>query len=134
MEYERMLDRVYMSLPKEALTKERFEIPRVDSFVEGTKTIIRNFSNLAKLVRRTDREIYKFFTKEFAVPAQISGERLILNGKFFGNQVQTAYESYVKSFVLCHECHKPDTHYVDQSGVRILKCEACGAISSVKHI
>jgi translation initiation factor 2 subunit 2 len=134
MEYDRLLDRLYLSLPPAALQKERFEMPRVDAFVEGTKTIIRNFTALSKLVRRTDKELYKWFTKEFAVPAVIQGERLVMNGKLFGNQLQNSFESYVKSFVLCHECHKPDTHYVEQSGVRILKCEACGAITAVKTL
>ncbi len=134
MEYEKMLDRLYLSLPQEALNKERFEIPRVDSFVEGTKTIIRNFMTLTKTVRRNDKELYKYLTKEFAVPATINGERLILNGRFYGNQIQNAFDGYVTQFVLCHECKKPDTHYVDQSGVRVLKCEACGAISAIRHI
>lgn len=37
MEYEKMIDRLYMSLPKEALSKERFEMPVVDSFNQGQK-------------------------------------------------------------------------------------------------
>ncbi|MDO8625514.1 MAG: translation initiation factor IF-2 subunit beta [Candidatus Diapherotrites archaeon] len=134
MEYEKLLDRLYLSLPPAALQKERFEMPRVDTFVEGTKTLIKNFSALAKLVRRNEKELYKWFTKEFAVPAVITGDRLVLNGKFFGNQLQKSFESYVNGFVLCHECKKPDTHYVEQSGVRILKCEACGAITAIKTI
>lgn len=134
MNYEQMLDRLYLSLPQQALSKERFVIPKMDSFLEGNKTIIRNFSSLVKLVRRTENEYYKFLTKEFAVPATISGERLILNGKFFGNQLQNAFENYVNQYVLCHECKKPDTHYIDQSGVKMLKCEACGAISAIKHL
>jgi len=134
MEYEKMLDRLYMTLPKEALSKERFPMPKVDSFVQGTKTNIRNFVQLAKLVRRSEKELYKYFTKEFAVPATISGEQLTLSGKFFTNSLQNAFENYVNQFVLCHECKKPDTHYVDQSGVKMLKCEACGAISSIRSI
>lgn len=134
MEYEQMLDRLYLSLPKQALTKERFEMPKVDCFLQGPKTMIKNFASLAKMLRRESKELYRFFTKELAVPITLEGERMVLNGKFFPNQLQEIFERYVKEFVLCRECNKPDTHYEDRSGIRILKCEACGAISSIKHL
>lgn len=134
MEYEKMLDRLYLSLPQQAKTKERFEMPRLDSFVQGTKTIVRNFSALGKMVRRENREVYKFFTKELGVPITIENERLVVNGKFFSNSLQETFEKYVKEFVLCKECSKPDTHYEDRFGIRVLKCEACGATSAVKHL
>lgn len=134
MEYEKMLDRLYLSLPKQALSKERFEIPKVDSFLQGPRTVLKNFSALAKTVRREPRELYKFLTKELAVPIVIENERLVINGKFFPNQLQDTFDHYVKDYVLCHECQKPDTHYEERSGIRVLKCEACGAITSIKHL
>ena len=134
MEYEKMLDRLYLSLPKQALSKERFEIPKVDAFLQGPKTILKNFSAIAKTVRRESKELYKFFTKELGVPMNIESERLVINGKFFPSQLQETFERYVKEFVLCKECKKPDTHYEDRSGIRVLKCEACGAVSSIKHL
>ncbi len=134
MEYEKMLDRLYLSLPKQALTKERFEMPKVDAFLQGQKTMVKNFAPLAKTVRRENKELYRFFTKELAVPITVEGERLVINGKFFPNALQTIFERYVKEFVLCRECNRPDTHYEDRSGIRVLKCEACGAISSIKHL
>jgi translation initiation factor 2 subunit 2 len=134
MEYEKMLDRLYLSLPKQALTKERFEMPKIDSFLQGPKTQVKNFASLAKTLRRENKELYKFFTKELGVPITIEGERLVINGKFFPNALQPILERYVNEFVLCKECNKPDTHYEDRSGIRVLKCEACGAISAVKHL
>lgn len=134
MEYEKMLDRLYLSLPKQALTKERFEIPKVDSFLQGTKTILKNFTSLAKTVRREPKELYKFYTKELGVPITIENDRLLINGKFFTTPLQELFNQYVKDFVLCHECGKPDTHYQDKSGIRVLKCEACGATSAIRHL
>ncbi|MBU1930167.1 hypothetical protein KJ972_01545, partial [Candidatus Micrarchaeota archaeon] len=52
VEYEKMLDRLYLSLPKKALTKERFEMPKADAFLQGQKTIFKNFGGLAKILRR----------------------------------------------------------------------------------
>ena len=134
MEYEKMLDRLYLSLPSQAKTKERFEMPVADSMLQGTKTIVRNFLQLAKTLRRENKELYKFFTKELGVPITIESERLVINGKFFPAQVQETLARYAKEFVLCKECNRPDTHYEDKTGIRVLKCEACGAVSSVKHL
>ena len=134
MEYPKMLDRLYLSLPKGVLAKERFAVPKVDSFLQGRKTIVKNFGQLAKDMRRETREMYKFFTKELGVPMNVESERLVINGKYLQNQLQAAFENYVKGFVLCHECQKPDTHYQDRSGIKVLKCEACGALSKIQSL
>ena len=129
-----MLDRLYLSLPKEALSKERFEMPAVESMVQGTKTIIRNFSKFAKDVHRDEKHLFKYITKEIATAATITEGRLVLNGKFGQIQISKLFENYVGQYVLCHECKKPDTKIMEQQGVRILKCEACGALSPVKKL
>ena len=133
-----MLDRLYLSLPQQALKKERFEMPRAESFVQGTKTIIKNFSGILKAVNRDDepskRHFFKYFTRETATAASIEDNKLILSGKFFENQVNDLVKSYIEQFILCPVCKKPDTHVIEKQGVKILKCEACGAISSVKGL
>ncbi|MHA1236157.1 MAG: translation initiation factor IF-2 subunit beta, partial [Candidatus Hodarchaeales archaeon] len=40
--------------------------------------------------------------------------------------------AYVKDFVLCEECQKPDTKLVREGRVLIKVCEACGARGAVK--
>ncbi len=134
MEYEKMLDRLYMTLPKEALSKERFEMPIVDSFNQGQKTVIKNFSAILKTMRRDEKQFLKWLTKEIAVPANTEENRLILGGKFSQNQLQQAIETFIKNFVLCKECNRPDTKIVDRQGVKMLHCEACGALQPVKGI
>lgn len=134
MEYEKMLDRLYLSLPKKALEKSRFEIPEVDAFTQGNRTILKNFGQLAKTLAREEKHLFKFFTKELATAGTVEEGRLILNGKFFPPQLQKTFDAYVKAYVLCHECGKPDTVFVDHQGVKMLKCEACGAMHPVKKI
>ena len=134
MNYEKMLDRLYLSLPKQALAKERFEMPRVDSLIQGNKTIIRNFGQVLKTINRKEKHLFKFITKETATAATISEGKLVLSGKFSRQQVDSLFESYVKQYVLCHECSRPDTHFIEQHGVKMLKCEACGAVSPVKRL
>jgi translation initiation factor 2 subunit 2 len=43
-------------------------------------------------------------------------------------------EKYLKFFVLCSACKKPDTEIVVQNNVKILKCTACGAISPLPKL
>ena len=129
-----MLDRLYLSLPKKALEKSRFEIPDVDSFIQGNRTIVKNFSQLAKTIAREEKHLFKFMTKELATAATIEEGRLVLNGKFVQPQLQKIFDAYIKSYVLCKECGKPDTVIVDHQGVKMLKCEACGAMHPVKKI
>ena len=134
MNYEKMLDRLYLSLPKEALTKERFTMPTIDSLIQGNKTIIRNFGQVLKTINRKEKHLFKFIIKETGTAATISEGNLILNGKFSQQQVNNLFEAYIKRYVLCHECRRPDTHFIEQQGVKMLKCEACGAISPVKRL
>lgn len=133
-----MLDRLYLSLPKQALNKERFEMPRAESFVQGTKTIIKNFSAILKAINRDDeqskRHLFKYLARETGTAANIEDTKLALNGKFSEYQVNELLKSYIEQFVLCPVCKKPDTHVTEKQGVKILKCEACGAISSIKGL
>lgn len=133
-----MLDRLYLSLPKKLLNKERFEIPKAESFVQGTKTIIKNFSAILKAVNRDSeqatRHLFKYLARETATAAVIEENKLVLNGKFSEQQVNNLLKNYIEQFVLCPICKKPDTHVTEKQGVKILKCEACGAISSIKGL
>ena len=129
-----MLNRLYMSLPKEALTKERFEMPLLDSIIQGQKTYVRNFAQVLKTINRDEKHIFKFLTKEIGTAAAVDTGKLVLNGKFTNQQVMTIFETYVKQYVLCPECNRPDTKFIDSHGIKQLKCDACGAVSSIKKV
>ena len=135
MEYEKMLDRLYASLPESTKKHERFEMPIVESFIQGHKTIVRNFASILKVINRDKRHLFKYLAKETASAAAIDeNSRLVLNGKFNREQVNKIIDSYILQFILCPECKRPDTKVVEKQGIRMLKCEACGAISSVKGL
>lgn len=131
MEYEKMLDRAYLSIPQKALEHQRFEIPRADSMIQGSKTFVRNFNQLIKDMRRDKKHFLKFLTKETAAPITESNNQLIINGKLGAIELNRLIESYFKQFILCSECKKPDTQVVTQDGIKMLKCEACGAVKPV---
>lgn len=129
-----MLQRAIMSLPEKSLTKERFELPTLQTIVEGKKTIIKNFSQAMKAISREERQFYKYLTKETATAGTIEEGKLVLSGKFFPDAINKLFANYLKEYVLCHVCGKPDTQIIDKSGIKVLKCTACGAISPLKKL
>ncbi len=134
MGYEELLEEAYAKLPEKTKGGERFEIPVLDCFTEGTKTIVKNFQAASGKVRREPAEIVKFLSKELATPATLEGERLVLHRKLRADAVNKKFEEYVRGHVLCKQCGRPDTNIVHEPGQRakILVCEACGARSVVK--
>ncbi|MCX6799353.1 MAG: translation initiation factor IF-2 subunit beta [Candidatus Diapherotrites archaeon] len=135
MEYEKMLDRLYASLPESTKNHERFQMPAADSLRQGPKTIVRNFPQILKAINRGSKHICKFLAKETATATSIDDTgRLVLSGKFSNQQINDLIAGYTTQFVLCPECKKPDTKVIERQGVKVLKCEACGAIRSVKGL
>ncbi len=134
MTYEEMLDRAYLTIPKKALSHERFEIPKADSFIQGTKTLVKGVNELIRTMRRDKKHFLKFLMKETALPVSEGNNQIVISGKVGAIQLNKLIESYFKQFILCHECGKPDTNITTQDSVKIMKCEACGAIKPVREI
>lgn len=129
-----MLDRLYMSLPEQTKTKERFEMPEIESHIQGPKTFIKNASAILKALNREESHLVKFITKELGAPTSASEGRIVITGKFSEQQMKNTIGKYVKTFVLCKECGKPDTKFTEMKGIKMLKCEACGALTPTKHL
>ncbi len=132
--YEELLRAAMEKLPKEKGTGERFEMPLVNSEVEGSHTIVRNFSDMAAKLRREPKHLLKYLSKELATPAVGDGERAIFKGRLLQKQIQAKLESYVKEFVFCKVCGRPDTKIVKENRIDQMRCEACGGRSAVKKL
>lgn len=130
--YEQLLNEAYKKIKKVEGSSERFEIPKVGGHFEGKKTIITNFFQIASYVRRNPEHFQKFLLKELATSGQKEGERLILNNKIPSEKINQKIEQYVKEFVLCRECGKPDTELTKEDRLTFIKCMACGAKHSVR--
>jgi len=133
MDYEKLLDKAYKEV-KPIKASERFKVPEIESRVEGNKTIIVNFKQILDYLRRKPEHVSKFLSKELASYAQIDGNRLILNRKLSPNRITEKLEKYIKEFVICKECQKPDTELVKQDRFYFIHCLACGAKHSVRNI
>ncbi len=133
-DYEKMLEDVYSKLPEKEKKKERFEIPKLEVMIHGKQTIIRNLNEVAGKLNRDPAHLLKYFSKELAVPSVFDGKRGILQGRFREDVLNKKLEDYVKEFVLCNECGKPDTVFIIFEGVKYKRCEVCGARSPVRTI
>jgi translation initiation factor 2 subunit 2 len=130
-EYIQLLKKARASLPEQVFEKSRFEIPKIDSFAEGNRTIITNWRDIAKQIRR-DEHFAKLLAKELATSYTEEGGRLVFAGKFPKDSLTKQLAEYVKVYVICRECKKPDTKLVKDGRMLIMVCEACGARHSVK--
>lgn len=127
-----MLNEAYSKIKPIESSKDRFEIPKVEGHFEGRKTIITNFFQIASYIRRNPEHFQKFMLKELAASGQKEGDRLVLNMKVPSAKTNQKIEQYVKEFVLCRECGKPDTELIKEDRLSFIHCMACGAKHSVR--
>lgn len=131
MSYEELLKRGLSKVPKKAETSERFVIPKAQVQPAGARTIIVNFQEMASGLRRETPHLLKFILKELATKGDMEKGRLTVIGRFSADQVNKKVESYVKQYVMCPECNRPDTKIVKEDRFMFLVCEACGAKHSL---
>ena len=128
-----MLEDVRKSLPEAVFIKERFEIPKALGHIQGNRTIITNFLQIASTLRRDVDHLLKYVLKQLATPGEIkrSGS-LILGTKVPASRINDKLRQYANEFVLCSECGKPDTKIEKEGDLNYMKCTACGAKNVVK--
>jgi len=130
--YEQLLDEAYKKVKQVDTSSDRFEIPKVEGHFEGRKTILSNFFQIASYIRRKPEHFQKFILRELATSGQKEGDRLVLNNKVPSAKINQKIEQYVKEFVLCKECKKPDTELIKEDRLTFVHCLACGAKHSVR--
>lgn len=131
MEYEELLERGLKRVPKKLKERRRFIVPKADSIQYGARTYINNIQDIAQHLRRDVKHFVKFLLKELATKGEIEGKRLVVLGNFSQELINKKVELYVKNYVVCEECGKPDTKLVKEKGFVFIVCEACGARHSV---
>ena len=133
MEYEQLLKRARERLPQSVVERERFEIPKVKGHLEGNKTVVSNFTQIASTLRRPVEHLLKFILKELATPGDISRAGLLILGtKVPATRINEKIREYAYVFVLCPQDGKPDTDIVMEGEFAFLKCNACGYKHPVK--
>jgi|SRR3989344_1874287 len=132
--YEELLEQAYKEIkhPESLGNNRRFEIPKIEGYFEGKKTILTNFLQIASYLRRNPEHFQKFLLRELAVSGHIEDDRLILNNKIPSLKINQKIEEYTKEFVICKECEKPDTELKKEDRLTFINCLACGAKHSVR--
>ncbi|MEK6932259.1 MAG: translation initiation factor IF-2 subunit beta [Nanoarchaeota archaeon] len=125
--YEELLKKAKDSLPELKLSSGRFEVPKAIGHLQGNKTIISNFTAIAKTFNRAQEHLLKYLLRELASPGNIDGPRLILGRKIPASLINEKIKQYAEEFVLCYVCKKPDTIITREDRITVIKCTACGA-------
>lgn len=131
-DYKKMLEKARKNLPKKILETERFEIPAVKGHIQGNKTIINNFNQVASALHRKPEHLLKFILKELATPGELKTTGLLLGRRISSEQINEKIKKYVEEFVVCKECKKPDTKLLNEEGIVSMKCMVCGAKHPVR--
>lgn len=128
-----MLNSAYKKIKVVQTSGDRFEIPKVQGKVQGKNTFITNINEIASYIRRPVENLAKFLQKELAVAGALEKDRLMLKTTLNSAKVNEKIELYVKEFVICTECKKPDTEIISEKGIKFKHCLACGAKSPVRY-
>jgi translation initiation factor 2 subunit 2 len=131
MNYEEMLERGKKNLPEITASSERFVIPKVQGHLEGNKTVVSNFFQIASTLGRTPEHLLKYISRETAAKGEIKKQLLVFNTKIPSSKINEKIEQYVDSFVICKECGKPDTKLFKEGIVTFMRCQACGAKTAI---
>jgi translation initiation factor 2 subunit 2 len=132
--YKEMLERARSQFPQQVSEHKRFEIPRIRSSTIGMRTVIHNFGEICNMLNREQDHLLKFLTREMATKAGLEGGRAIFQGKFPSDTIDRLIERYVNEFVVCPVCKRPDTKILKEKRFTFLKCDACGARSSIRLV
>jgi len=127
MNYEDMLKEAREKLPEKQTGGERFEVPKVRGQIEGNKTIISNFAQIAEAFRRPSPHLLKYVQKELATPGTFRKGAVIFGSKLPASKINDKIVTYADEFVICKECGKPDTKMTKEGDIYYIKCQACGA-------
>jgi len=132
-DYEKLLKRAKEELPDVVKGHTRFVLPVVEVHLEGNSTIFKNFSEITSALNRTTEQVLGFLLKELGTAGQVKeGGRIVFKGKIAKRKIEERIDEFIKDFVLCQECERPDTRVEREGRIMVLKCEACGAHRPLK--
>ena len=130
--YEELLKKARSELPEGAGKADRLVVPKVVGHIEGNKTIISNFTQIAQTLRRPVEHLLKFINRELAAMGEIRKNNFaVFNTKLSATRMNEKIQEYVDIYVVCRTCGRPDTKLTKETGVTIMSCQACGARQSI---
>jgi translation initiation factor 2 subunit 2 len=130
--YDQMLKNAYEKIKPISNSQERFETPKIEGHIEGTKTILTNIPQISSYIRRDQNHFFKYLLKELATSGTLKDSVAVLQRTISSQKINEKIIDYVKEFVLCKQCQKPDTELIKDKDFVFMHCLACGAKHSVR--
>ena len=131
-DYQSLLDKAREGIPKDISERSRWTMPQPDIMIEGSQTILRNFSEIVDAMDRDANHVFQYLLNELGTSGSREQVRIMLKGKVPPKRIKEKIVSYVKTFILCGEGKAPDTRFVREDRTTLLKCQACGATRPVR--
>lgn len=133
-DYQALLQRAREQVPPEVYERPRFTIPKVSAFIQGPRTVIRNFKEITDTLRRDSRHLIRFLARELATAGELRGRQAIFNGRFNPRALEELVQRYTKEYVLCPICNGPDTDMKREERLLVLVCSGCGGRTPLRSI
>ena len=102
-DYDKLLDRAIDQLPQKVLETKRFNVPRAYSVIQGNRTIIQNFKEIAEALNRDSQHILKFLLRELGTAGNLEGSRAIMQGKFTHYLINERIDAVSYTHLRAHE-------------------------------
>ena len=134
MDYNSLLQRGLSKIPEKAFKSSKYETPQTESTVIGSKTVVYNFKDIAAKLNRDPNHLLKFIVRELATSGTLEDMRASLQGRFSKEVLDDLVVRYLKAYVLCNSCNKPDTKLVREDRLTFIACEVCGAKNPAKTL
>ncbi len=131
-EYGGLLTRARAELPEDLTHESRWNVPQVDVLHEGRTSIVRNWKDIYTTLNRDPDHVLSWLLREVGTAGDADADRVVFMGKLSPSHIQEKIATYTDIFVMCDECHRPDTHLTKDGRIMLLKCDACGAHKPVK--
>ncbi len=131
-DYHELLERARNRIAPVLEERSRFQVPKARGRIEGKKTIVTNFNEIADVLRRPKEHILKFILRELAAPGEVRGNNLVLGAVIPASRVNEKIIQYCNEFVFCPDCGKPDTDLKREGQFVFLFCSVCGAKHAVR--
>ncbi len=131
-DYESLLDRARKNIPRDLSSSARWKLPEPKVMIEGSQTIIRNFSEIVDMMDRDGNHVYHFLQNELGTSGSREEHRVLLKGRIPPRRTKEKLGNYVRTYILCEQCNAPDTQFIKEDRTTLLKCQACGATRPVK--
>ncbi|KAH7826217.1 Eukaryotic translation initiation factor 2 subunit 2 [Monocercomonoides exilis] len=140
--YDQMLDHAFEILQREhpelvqsRETKSTLHLKSLNLQYAGRNTIITNFEEICKILRRPMDHVMQFLFTELACKGSLTGENhLTLRERYHERNVEKTIKEYIKEYIMCKSCKSPHTQLLKNDRTLEIACEECHASRCVQAI